>query len=102
MRGVARTEVPDGYRREMSAIVLPDGLYLSVTGRVIPNSGGQTRALLLRNRLFAQHANIKPVLLSFDDTPHYPAIRETLLEQGQLLDSMRLLNSYEWHRDSNI
>jgi poly(glycerol-phosphate) alpha-glucosyltransferase len=86
----------------MSVIALPDGLYLSVAGRVIPNSGGQTRALLLRNRLFAQHTNVRPVVLSFDDTPHYPSIRETLLEQGQLLESMRLLNAYEWHRDNSI
>lgn len=86
----------------MTDFVLPAGQYFSVSGRIHPGSGGQTRALLLRNRLFAQRAGIEPVLLCLDDAPNYPQIRQTFIEQGQLVAPMRLLNLFEWHRDNPV
>lgn len=81
---------------------MPAGQYFSLSGLITPGTGGQTRALLMRNRLFAQRAGIEPILLTFDPTPHYPQVRESLREQGQLVDPMRLLNIFEWHRDQDI
>jgi len=86
----------------MSQIEMPDGLYLSITGQIHPNLGGQTRALLLRNRLLAEHTNVDPVLLSLDNSPHYPRIRQVLREQHELVGSMRVLNAFEWYRDNDI
>jgi poly(glycerol-phosphate) alpha-glucosyltransferase len=83
-------------------IEMPEGQYFALTGRIHPGSGGQTRALLMRNRLFAQWAGIEPVLLTLDDAPKYPQFRETLHEQGQLIDRMRLLNIFEWYRDNSV
>jgi poly(glycerol-phosphate) alpha-glucosyltransferase len=86
----------------MSEITLPDGQYFALSGRIHPRSGGQTRALLMRNRLFAEWSGIEPTLLSFDETPEYPEIRKTLRTQGQLIDGTRLLNIYEWYRDNSV
>ena len=52
---------------------MPEGQYFSLSGIITPACGGQTRALLMRNRLLAQHAGIEPTLLTFDRRPHYPA-----------------------------
>jgi poly(glycerol-phosphate) alpha-glucosyltransferase len=91
-----------GYCVRMSEIEMPDGQYLSISGRIHPGSGGQTRALLLRNRLLAQHTNVDPILLSLDTTPDYPRIRQTLREQGHLVGDSQLLNLFEWYRDNDI
>jgi glycosyltransferase involved in cell wall biosynthesis len=81
---------------------MPDGQYFSISDRIPPGTGGQTRALLMRNRLLAQRAGIEPILLTFDVTPDYPQVRAVLREQGQLVDPMRLLNIFEWYRDNDI
>lgn len=81
---------------------MPEGQYFSLSGLIVAGAGGQTRALLMRNRLLAQRSGIEPILLTFDPTPHYPHVRDSLREQGQLVDPMRLLNIFEWYRDSDI
>ena len=81
---------------------MPEGQYFSLSGLIVPGAGGQTRALLMRNRLLAQRCGIEPILLTFDPTPHYPHVRESLREQGQLVDPMCLLNIFEWYRDNDI
>jgi glycosyltransferase involved in cell wall biosynthesis len=83
-------------------IEMPEGQYLSLSGLIVAGAGGQTRALLMRNRLLAQKAGIEPILLTFDPTPHYPQVRAALREQGQLVDPMRLVNIFEWYRDTDI
>jgi glycosyltransferase involved in cell wall biosynthesis len=80
-------------------IEMPAGQYFSLSGMMTATSGGQTRALLMRNRLLAQHAGVEPILLTFDARPHYPQTRAGLRDQGQLVDPMRLLNIFEWYRD---
>ena len=42
---------------------LPAGRYLSITIDVHPDYGGQTRALLMRNRIFAAHGANADVLM---------------------------------------
>jgi poly(glycerol-phosphate) alpha-glucosyltransferase len=81
---------------------MPEGQYFSLSDVIQPGTGGQTRALLMRNRLFAQQAGIEPTLLTFDNRTSYPNTRAVLREQGQLVDPMRLLNMFEWHREKSI
>jgi poly(glycerol-phosphate) alpha-glucosyltransferase len=83
-------------------IPLPDGQYFSLSGAITTGAGGQTRALLVRNRLLAERGGIEPTMLTFDDKPVYPRTREALRAGGQLVDPMRLLNIYEWHRDTDL
>jgi poly(glycerol-phosphate) alpha-glucosyltransferase len=82
-------------------IEMPAGQYFSLSGMMTATSGGQTRALLMRSRLFAERCGIVPTLLTFDSLPHYPETRAGLREQGQLVDPMRLLNIFEWYRDQD-
>ena len=79
---------------------LPEGRYLSLAFRVSAESGGQTKALLLRNRIFATEGGVRPDILSLGPATDYPQQRERLREQGQLVDGMRLLNLYEHFRDN--
>jgi poly(glycerol-phosphate) alpha-glucosyltransferase len=78
---------------------LPQGRYLSLAFRVAAESGGQTKALLLRNRILATEGGVRPDILSLGPATDHPQQREKLREQGQLLDGMRLLNIYEHYRD---
>jgi glycosyltransferase involved in cell wall biosynthesis len=86
----------------MTVMEMPEGQYFSATGMITASSAGQGRALLMRNRLLAQHAGVTPTLLTFDQTPHYPQVRRALREQGQLVEPMRLLNIYEWYREVDL
>lgn len=81
---------------------MPEGQYFSLSDIIHAGTGGQTRALLMRNRLLAQRAGIEPTLLTFDSRSDYPNTRELLREQGQLVDRMQLLNIFEWHRENSI
>ncbi len=58
---------PDAARLvQMPEIRMPEGQYFSLSGMIRANTGGQTRALLMRNRLLAQRAGIEPTILTFD------------------------------------
>lgn len=81
---------------------MPSGVYLSVSGLVRERFGGQTRALLLRNRYFCQHAGIDTTIVTFDSQPVYPLERERLIERGELVPGMRLLNLFESYRNSDL
>ena len=80
---------------------MPEGLYLSLSGVVRPGTGGQTRALLMRNRLLTQKAGVETTLLTFDSPPVYHDVRAGLEEQGQLVPGMHLLNIFEWYRHND-
>jgi hypothetical protein len=43
---------------------LPEGRYLSCAWRVMTDAGGQTRALLLRNRILALGGGVRPDVLT--------------------------------------
>lgn len=84
------------YRQSMSTS-LPLGRYLSASGVIRADAGGQTRAMLMRSRLLTA-ATARPVdVLSFDPSLHYDEIRAQLHEQGLLANGMQLLNLYEHH-----
>lgn len=86
----------------MGTTTLPAGLYFSLSGEVTAGTGGQTRALLMRNRMFLREAGISPIILTLDAEQHYPQVREQLRAQGQLVDGIELLNIYEWYRDADL
>jgi poly(glycerol-phosphate) alpha-glucosyltransferase len=84
------------------AVPLPDGVYLSLSGMVTATTGGQTRALLMRNRLLAERCGIAPVIVTFDSRPHYDRTRALLRAQRELADPVRLLNIFEHYRDLDL
>src|SRR5687768_6532092 len=78
----------------MPGIELPQGRYLSCAFRVATDAGGQTRALLLRNRMLAD-AGVRPQVLTLGAAPDYDRRQELLRERGLLSDTVDLLNIYE-------
>jgi poly(glycerol-phosphate) alpha-glucosyltransferase len=78
---------------------LPQGRYLSLAFRVTADSGGQTRALLMRNRILATEGGVRPDVLTLGPAPDYAQRRELLREQGQLVEGVGLLNIYEHFRE---
>ena len=78
---------------------LPQGRYLSCVFEVRANAGGQTRAMLMRNRILAHEGGVRPELLTLGPAPDHALRRERLLEQGLLLEEIPLLNIYEHYRD---
>jgi poly(glycerol-phosphate) alpha-glucosyltransferase len=79
--------------------IFPSGRYLSASGIVRANTGGQTRAMLMRSRVIGA-ATGRPVdVLCFDPSSRYDAIRAELHGQGLLAPDMRLLNIFEHYRD---
>jgi poly(glycerol-phosphate) alpha-glucosyltransferase len=77
---------------------LPEGRYLSCAFRVSLDAGGQTRALLMRNRILAR-AGVRPDVLVLGAAPDYDERRAELLERGLLADGVGLLNIYEHFRE---
>ncbi len=88
--------------RAVPQFSLPDGVYLSVSTLVRERFGGQTRALLLRNRYFTQYAGIDTTIVTFDAQPVYPLERQRLIDRGELVPGMRLLNLYESYREQEL
>lgn len=85
----------------MGEIELPEGRYLTCPVDVAVDTGGQTRALLMRNRIFAQEAGIRPSVLTFGAATDLDERREKLLERGLLRPDVDLLNVYEHFRDTD-
>ena len=79
---------------------LPAGRYFSLTTRSNPEAGGQTRAILLRNRLFAADGVDARVLtvLPRHDLAHR---RSILIERGLITPEVPTLNLYEHYRDTD-
>jgi poly(glycerol-phosphate) alpha-glucosyltransferase len=74
---------------------MPEGAYVSVIGSIRPGAGGQTRVLLLRHRLFAEHLGIDVPILTFNPRPDYDGVRTSLHDDGLLLPTSRVLNMHE-------
>jgi poly(glycerol-phosphate) alpha-glucosyltransferase len=81
----------------MPATELPQGRYLSCAFRVAPDAGGQTRALLLRNRFFAE-AGAQPELITLGAAVDLAAREAELRVRGLLADGVRTRNIYEHFR----
>jgi poly(glycerol-phosphate) alpha-glucosyltransferase len=79
---------------------LPEGRYFSCAWRVTTDAGGQTRALLMRNRILAQEGGVRPEVLTLGAAPDYPERRAILRDQGLLIDALRLRNIYEHYREN--
>ena len=77
---------------------LPSGKYLTCTWEVKPDAGGQTRAMLMRNRM-VHDAGIMPGILSFVAVPNLDDRRAALLEQGQLLPGSQLDSIFDHYRE---
>src|SRR5918997_1787642 len=82
----------------MPATDLPQGRYLSCAFRVAADAGGQTRALLMRNRLLAR-AGARPELVTLGAAPDLAEREAVLRERGLLVDGIATLNIYEHYRE---
>jgi poly(glycerol-phosphate) alpha-glucosyltransferase len=78
---------------------LPSGRYMSCAFALPPDAGGQTRALLMRNRIFALEGGVRPELLTLGAQPDHGERCERLRERGLLLDDMPVFNIFEHYRD---
>jgi poly(glycerol-phosphate) alpha-glucosyltransferase len=79
---------------------LPSGRYLSITIDVHPDYGGQTRALLMRNRILAAHGADADVLM-VAPAADLDWRRETLRERKLLSDDLDLRSIYEHYRETD-
>jgi poly(glycerol-phosphate) alpha-glucosyltransferase len=79
---------------------LPAGRYLSAPIDVSPDAGGQTRALLMRNRLFVSEAGIEPMVLTFSANNNLAERREILLDRGLIVEQISMPNIYEYYREN--
>ena len=94
---------PIAFRRSLSARMaeseLPHGRYLTVAYQVHPEAGGQTRAMLMRNRILAQQGGVRPEVLAIGPVPDSDARRAALLEQGALIEEIATRNLYDHYRE---
>lgn len=78
---------------------LPVGRQLAVTWGIPDQHGGMTSALLHRARAFVRLAGREVDIVTFDAIPDLVAVRERLVDAGELVPGMRLRNPYEDVRD---
>ena len=83
----------------MPSVELPPGRYLSCAFGVAPDMGGQTRALLMRNRFLAREGGVRPDVLTLGPGADYQQRREILLERGLLDERLGLLNIFDHYRE---
>jgi poly(glycerol-phosphate) alpha-glucosyltransferase len=76
----------------------PAGRYFTAPVDIPLDSGGQTRALLMRNRLFVSHAGIAPTVLTFGAYEDFEGRRHELLERGLLVPEIATANIYDHYR----
>ena len=82
----------------MPDATLPEGRYLSCALRISFDAGGQTRALLMRNRNLVR-AGVRPDLIVLGAVPDHEQRRRELLERGLLIDGIGMLNIYDHYRE---
>ena len=82
----------------MPDAALPEGRYLSCALRISFDAGGQTRALLMRNRNLVR-AGVRPDLIVLGAAPDHEQRRQELLERGLLVDGIGMLNIYDHYRE---
>jgi len=82
----------------MSDAQLPPGQYLSCNMLIKPGSGGQTRALLTRSRIFHEQGGVTPRTLIFEPAPDYAERRAQLIADDVITESMPLLNLFDSYR----
>ena len=94
-RGKAPRGKPATTVAAMAEIEMPEGLYLSLSGVVRPGTGGQTRALLMRNRLLTQKAGVETTLLTFDSPPVYHDVRAGLEDRDSWFPACTCSTSWD-------
>ena len=82
----------------VSSRELPSGRYLNCPIDLSPDAGGQTRAMLMRNRIFVTEGGIAPVVATFNARTDLDERRRILLERGMLLPEISTPNIYEHYR----
>jgi poly(glycerol-phosphate) alpha-glucosyltransferase len=81
------------------AIELPEGRYMSCAFALPPDAGGQTRALLMRNRILAREGGVSPELLTLGATPDHGERYARLRDQGLVLDDTPVRNIFDHYRE---
>src|SRR5215207_1121110 len=80
-------------------VELPRGRYLTCAYQIHPEAGGQTRAMLMRNRIFALEGGVRPEVLALGPAPDSAERRAALLEQGALVEEIATRNLYDHYRE---
>src|SRR5262245_22678797 len=78
---------------------LPRGRYLTVAYQVHPEAGGQTRAMLMRNRILAQQGGVRPAVLALGPGPDPERRRPALPEQGARIEAIATRDLYDHYRE---
>jgi poly(glycerol-phosphate) alpha-glucosyltransferase len=81
---------------------LPEGLYFTLNHKMVPSTGGRTRTLMMRNRILRERYGVEPSVLSLDDNPSHAATRQYLVDHGELVDGVHMLNLFEWLRERDL
>ncbi|SDT30359.1 poly(glycerol-phosphate) alpha-glucosyltransferase [Friedmanniella luteola] len=79
----------------MPDVELPAGRHVFAMNEIRSGSGGLIRAVLLRNRLFAERAGVQPTLLVLRPYPDYAERRAALVEEGLLPASTPVLSVFD-------
>ena len=83
----------------MPEVELPRGRYLTCAYQIHPEAGGQTRAMLMRNRILALDGGVRPEVLTLGPVPDSARRRAALLEQGALIEAIATRNLYDHYRE---
>ena len=79
----------------MPDVELPGGRYVFAMLEVRAGTGGLVRAVLLRNRLFAELAGVQSTLLMIRPHPDYPERKARLVAEGLLSEQTPVLSVYD-------
>ena len=86
----------------MSELTLPAGMYITLNHKIVPSTGGRTRALMMRTRILTERFGVDTHLLTLDSELDYTEIRRFLVEHDELVEGMHLHNLYDWLRARDL
>ncbi|WP_181767900.1 glycosyltransferase [Streptomyces albidus (ex Kaewkla and Franco 2022)] len=81
---------------------LPKSRQYALTWGIPDNFGGMTSAMLHRSRALVSLTKRPVDVLTFDARPDYPTLEAELRAAGEFIDGMRLMNLYDFFRDTRI
>ncbi|MEO7350560.1 MAG: hypothetical protein ABIR34_04590, partial [Marmoricola sp.] len=80
-------------------MTFPVGRYFSTPMDIGVEYGGQTRALLFRNRIFVSEGGLRPAVLTFTPRVDWDERRQAMHEGGMLVPAITTPNLYDHYRE---
>ncbi len=76
----------------------PEGQYIFSTSKIDYNFGGLTEAMLQRGRLFKEYVDQNTIIVTFNYSPEFQEIINSLYTRQKLIPGIQVFNVYDYFK----